>query len=393
MRILLLSDFYIPAVNGVVVSVENLATGLRELGHEVRIMTLSQDRKSYYENGIYYIGSHDAGLIYPGARLRSPTAMTFSDEVEYWKPDVLHTNCEFSTFFIALSLRKLFRIPIVHTYHTMYEDYTQYFFPPSKRVGAAAIRFYTKFVSEKIDHMIAPTEKVKVLLENYGVPCPISVIPTGIDISLYSDPLSAADAKAVREKYGISQNDVLFTYCGRLAAEKNIEVVIRAFGKRKEGRRLLIIGDGPMRKTLELLSKEIGTDAVFAGMLDKKEVSMCYRASDVFVSASRSETQGLTFIEAISSSLPMIAFRDTVLDGVAEDGKNGLICGSTEEMEKAISLIAENRALREKMALESKRMSQAFSISSFARSVEALYRTVSSGNPERIEEFDTKNKT
>ena len=170
----------------------------------------------------------------------------------------------------------------------------------------------------------------KVLLENYGVPCPISVIPTGIDISLYSDPLSAADAKAVREKYGISQNDVLFTYCGRLAAEKNIEVVIRAFGKRKEGRRLLIIGDGPMRKTLELLSKEIGTDAVFAGMLDKKEVSMCYRASDVFVSASRSETQGLTFIEAISS---------------------------------------------------------------FARSVEALYRTVSSGNPERIEEFDTKNKT
>ena len=140
MRILLLSDWYHPAVNGVVVSVENLRRGLLALGHDVRLMTLSQDRRSYYEDGIYWIGSHDAGLIYPGARLRSPAATAFSDELAYWSPDILHTNCEFSNFYIALHLKKLFGIPLIHTYHTMYEDYTQYF-SPSKAMGKAAASF------------------------------------------------------------------------------------------------------------------------------------------------------------------------------------------------------------------------------------------------------------
>ncbi len=372
MRILLLSDWYQSAVNGVVVSVENLRKGLENLGHEVRITTLSQDRKSYYEDGVYHIGSHDAGLIYPGARLRAPSAVTFSDEVQYWAPDILHTNCEFSTFFIALQLKKLFNVPIIHTYHTMYEDYTRYIFP-SKRVGIAAARFYTKFVSEKIDRMIAPTVKVKDLLEDYGVPCPVSVIPTGIDLSLYSTPLSGEERNEIRKRYGIKASDTLFIYCGRLAAEKNIELLLKAFGKEREGRKLIIVGDGPVRQTLEILNDEIGSGAIFTGMLGKDEVSRCYRASDVFISASKSETQGLTFIEAAASSLPLICISDPVLEGVVENGRNGFLPASLGEMQEAIDTLTTDSSLRNRMAEESRSMAEAFSIETFAKRVEALY--------------------
>ncbi len=380
MRILLLSDWYHPAVNGVVVSVENLRRGLEELGHEVRIMTLSQDRRSYYENGIYRIGSHDAGMIYPGARLRSPSAMTFMDELRFWSPDILHTNCEFSTFFIALHLKKSLGIPLVHTYHTMYEDYTQYFFP-SRKVGAAAVRFYTKFVAEKIDRIIAPTEKVRVLLEDYGVPCPVSVVPTGIDISRYMKPLTEKERGETRRRYGIPESDTLFIFCGRLAAEKNIETVIKAFGRKKDDVSLMIAGDGPMRHTLEMLSEEIGTGAVFTGMLSTEEAAACYKAADAFVSASRSETQGLTYIEALSSSLPLICFDDPVLEGVVRDGVNGILCSDAEEMEKAISVLAGDSSMRKRMAEESGKAAPAFGIGSFASAVLSVYKGLTGEAP------------
>ena len=371
MRILLLSDWYHPAVNGVVVSVENLRKGLLALGHDVRLMTLSQDRRSYYEDGIYWIGSHDAGLIYPGARLRSPAATAFSDELAYWAPDILHTNCEFSTFYIALHLKKLFGIPLIHTYHTMYEDYTQYF-SPSKAMGKAAVRFYTRFVSERIDGIIAPTEKVRTLLEEYAISCPIFVIPSGIDLSRYAEPLSDDERRAVRSRYGIGDDEVLFIFCGRLAAEKNVETILRIFRRRK-GRRLLVVGDGPVRKTLEALRDGLGSDAVFTGMLPPDEVSRCYRASDAFISASRSETQGLTFIEALASALPVIAFRDPVLCGVVEDGLNGLLADDDEELAKAVERLDGDEGLRRSMATQARRGAHAFGIEAFASKVADLY--------------------
>lgn len=134
MKILITTDWYTPAVNGVVTSVKNLQRELERRGHEVRILTLSQSLHSWSRDGVTAIGSVNAGRIYPGARLRTAMAGRWVRELMDWRPDVIHSQCEFSTFFLARRIAEELDVPLVHTYHTVYEDYTHYF-SPSVRVG------------------------------------------------------------------------------------------------------------------------------------------------------------------------------------------------------------------------------------------------------------------
>ena len=121
MKILITSDWYLPAVNGVVTSVKNLRRELEARGHEVRVLTLSQNRHSCRKDGVTCLGSVAAGLIYPGARLRTALAGKWVREIVEWGPDVVHSQCEFSTFFLARRIAEELDIPLVHTYHTVYE--------------------------------------------------------------------------------------------------------------------------------------------------------------------------------------------------------------------------------------------------------------------------------
>ena len=119
MKILITTDWYSPAVNGVVTSVKNLRRGLEARGHEVRILTLSQTTHSWTEDGVTYLGSVPAGLVYPGARLRTPMVRRWTQELVAWGPDVVHSQCEFSTFFLARRIAEYLDVPLVHTYHTV----------------------------------------------------------------------------------------------------------------------------------------------------------------------------------------------------------------------------------------------------------------------------------
>lgn len=130
MKVLITTDCYTPTVNGVVTSVLNLRKELQLRGHEVKALTLSQTMQSFSQDGETYIGSIGAGKVYPGARVKSALASSFIQKLIEWKPDVVHSQCEFSTFFLAPKIYKRLNIPIVHTYHTVYEDYTHYFRAP-----------------------------------------------------------------------------------------------------------------------------------------------------------------------------------------------------------------------------------------------------------------------
>ena len=181
MKILITSDGYTPAVNGVVTSVLNLRRELEARGHEVRVLTLSQDLRSSVRDGVTYIGSVPVGLIYPGARLRAVLAGRYIRELVEWGPEVVHSQCEFSTFFLARRIAEELDVPLVHTYHTVYEDYTHYF-SPSVRLGRRAVETLTRWVAGLTDCIIAPTGKVRTLLEDYGVTVPVFVVPSGIDL-------------------------------------------------------------------------------------------------------------------------------------------------------------------------------------------------------------------
>ena len=180
MKILITTDWYTPAVNGVVTSVKNLQRELERRGHEVRILTLSQSLHSWSRDGVTAIGSVNAGRIYPGARLRTAMAGRWVRELMDWRPDVIHSQCEFSTFFLARRIAEELDVPLVHTYHTVYEDYTHYF-SPSVRWGRCAVAAFSRWVAAQVDGMIAPTGKVRGLLQGYGVSCHSSNPDKGVN--------------------------------------------------------------------------------------------------------------------------------------------------------------------------------------------------------------------
>lgn len=302
MKILLASDTWSPMVNGVVRSVELLYHQLLALGHDVRVVTLAQNGHSHEENGILYVGSISAERVYPGVRISAAGALPIShwlDELEAWGPEVIHTQSEFSTFMLAQRVARRCHCPVVHTYHTVYEDYTQYLFF-SERLGRMTAEKATRILSGYCSLMLAPTEKVRAMLNRYGVSCPVVTVPTGIDLTAFGPAQDNGEEKArMRAELGIPEGDTVLLSLGRLAAEKNHAQLVRLLAAQPEENRpwLVFVGDGPARSDLEALTKELKlTDRVrFVGMVKPDEVPRWYRVGDIFVSASQSETQGLTY--------------------------------------------------------------------------------------------------
>ena len=191
MKILITSDWYAPAINGVVTSVLNLQRELSAQGHDVRVLTLSRSPRSYCSGAVTYIGAISAGKIYPDARFRTAPARHLLQQLINWSPDVIHTQCEFSTFLMAKKIAAATGAPIVHTYHTVYEDYTHYF-SPSRKWGRRAIAAFSRWIIARTACVIAPTDKVRALLERYQVNRPIYVIPSGIDLRQFTGMADAA---------------------------------------------------------------------------------------------------------------------------------------------------------------------------------------------------------
>lgn len=325
MRILIASDWYAPVINGVVTSVMNLERELRAAGHEVRILTLSDSIQSSRTGHVTYLGSLPAGEIYPEARVALIAQARFVSELVEWGPDVVHTQAEFSTFRVARRIASKLGIPVVHSYHTVYEDYTHYF-SPSKRAGRAAVAMLTKEALRRIECVIVPSEKIRDLLLGYGVKSPITVIPSGIDLSRYDTPRDEVAIARLRERLGIPAHARVLVSVGRIAKEKNLEEVVDFHSRIADPDLfLVIVGDGPHRPALVEHVKRAGAAdrVVFTGMIAPEDVPLHYRVGDVFVSASNSETQGLSYIEALAAGTPALCRKDDCLEHVLFDGENG----------------------------------------------------------------------
>lgn len=302
MKILITTDLFTVTTNGVVTSVRNLYDQLQKDGHDVRILTLSENHRSYRKGSVYYIRSASLEKIYPNVRMPTSYRHRLIRELIAWKPDVIHSQCEFFTFQYAQRISKRTGAPIVHTYHTLYEQYFTYLCP-SKRLGKRFVRMFSRRRLEGVRQIIAPTHKVESVLRDYDIHNPICVIPSGIDLTQHHVRISEQTRQEERYRLGISQDQVVLLNLGRLGTEKNLDELLRLFARALAcGTDLvfLIVGDGPARESLEQLSRELGIaeKVIFTGMVDPLQVQNYYQLGDVFVSASTSETQGLTYIEA-----------------------------------------------------------------------------------------------
>lgn len=380
MKILITTDLFTTATNGVVTSVRNLYDELKKNGYDVRILTLSDTGTSHRRGDVYYIRSVSLEAVYPNVRMPTSYRHRMIRELIAWKPDVIHSQCEFFTFQYALRISKRTRAPIVHTYHTLYEQYFTYLLP-SKRLGKHVVRVLSRKRLRKVKRIIAPTRKVEMTLRSYGLENPVSVIPSGINLEQHRKEFPAEQRRAGRCALGIDDHQTVLLNLGRLGTEKNLDELLRLFAKafiHHKDLIFLIVGDGPARTQLASLSAKLGIEkqVIFTGMVDPKQVQDFYRLGDIFVSASTSETQGLTYIEAAANGLPLLCRRDPCLEDVLRHGENG--CSYTNEAEflQAIDTFLNDPQWRSAAGKRSAEIAASFDKCTFGGAVEAVYQSV-----------------
>ncbi len=373
MKILITTDTYSPIINGVVTSINNLYRELKCKGHEVKILTLSNTGDEKIDGDVYYLKSIKVG-IYPDTRIINIILQNgLIKKIIKWKPDVVHSQTEFSMMLVSKYISRKLNIPHIHTYHTMYENYLNYLFK-GKIINKNACAKITKILLNSLDSIIAPTEKTRNTLVSYGVRKPIYVVPTGIDLGRFKQKLSLEEKQEILAKLNISKKDRILAYIGRIGEEKNISELIKLMPdiiKEIHNIKLLIVGGGPYLNNLKSLVKKdnIEERVIFTGMINSEEIYKYYKIAEVFVTASFSETQGLTYVEALSSGCPVVCKYDSCIKGVIEQGKNGFSYKEKDEFAHYIKRILSDIKLREKMSKEAIITANKYSSGIFAKNI------------------------
>ncbi len=378
MNIGLFTDTYYPELNGVANSVYLLKKELEKKGHNVYVVTTKSPDAPVGEKGVYRVPSKAVSFV-PERRLGLFYHPKIARTIHKMKLDIIHTHTEFSIgMFGRIMAHELF-IPVVHTYHTIYEDYTHYIkkYISNEDRAKKLAQMYSKFSVRGAEELIVPTQKVAELMNRYRVKPDISVIPTGIDLRRFCIQDSEVNKEKLKESLGIPKEKKVVLYLGRISEEKNIEEImgyLDGYMQTDSNIRFLAVGDGPYRSNLEKLAKSMtnGRKMIFAGAKPWDEITHYYQLADVFVSASTSETQGLTYIEALASGIPVLARKDPCLEGVLQEGYNGYSFENREEFIQGLTTLlqGESSALYRKNAQESV---DKFSTTEFAGKVENIY--------------------
>ena len=387
MRVGIFTDTYRPQINGVVSSITTLERELRKLGHKVYIITTTDPDVPDVEPNVLRIPSMEfkpapqyrLGLVYSPKIIR---------KIKKLELDIIHSQTEWGVGTFARFAASKLEIPLVHTYHTLYEYYTHYIFrghmlSQAKKVAAVISKFYC----EKCDSLIVPTRKVEEILYSYDVDKSMNIIPTGLDIEkFYRENYSDEDRKFVRESFGVESEEFLCVYVGRVAEEKSIDVLIDMFSKIKDpSYKFMIVGKsyGSMENNLRDQVEKLGISdrVIFVGEIPHDKVPIYYQIGDIFLNASISETQGLTFIEAMAAKTPVNARYDLNLEDLLVKNEAGLVYKTEEEFVENIKKLKENKELKEKIIENAFNVSQDYTSKKFGEKVEALYKKT-------LEEYD-----
>ncbi len=388
MRIGIFTDTYYPQLNGVATSVLMLKEKLTAQGHQVYIFTTTDPEAPRREPRVYrlpslpFVGDRRMGMFYHYGLAKMVRRLDL---------DLIHTNTEFPLGIFGRYMAREMQLPMVHTMHTIYEDYTHYI--TKFRMLDSLAKTVAKKVSgdfcNSADHVIVPTEKVKDLMRSYGVTKEITAIPSGIELGRFeSGQYSQSAIQELRQELGISQEAKVLLFVGRIAEEKNISELFYSLRRYLQEHRelcFLLIGDGPYRSRLEDLAQELdlADKIIFAGARPWDEIGKYYQAGDVFVNASQSEAQGLTYIEAMASGLPVIAKADRCLEGILEDGVNGFAFSDEAGLVGALEQVLADAGTREKLAQGALKTASRFSADGFAQQVAGVYEQLLNSKPYR----------
>lgn len=386
MRIGIFTETFTPDINGVVTSVVSLKKALEAHGHEVYVVTNHANIiKTVYdeENRILRLPGIKLDFLY-GYKISSPIQLQANKTIKDWNLDVIHIQQEFGIGTYGRFLASHWEIPLLNTYHTTYEDYTHYvnILDSSlvEKFSKKVVEIYSKSFTKRSNIIISPSEKTKEMLEGYGINKLIRVIPTGLDLENFNVAnTSEAEKEEIISKYNINPDDTIFTYVGRIAKEKSIDEVIIAFSEIKEKAlkaKLLIVGGGPDLDDLKKLASKLDLNdyVFFEGQVDSSEVAKYYHTAHAFISASTTETQGLTYIEALASGLAVFAKEDDVLNHIVIEGETGYFFADSSELASKIETFIKHPEVKEEIYQNALAMSKKYSLEEYYNKIIETYK-------------------
>lgn len=375
LTIALFSDSMLPILNGVSVSIQALVTGLRSRGHSVHLFTTRAAGHVDSDPNTHRFG----GMETPWTRnypLAFPPFYPMLREFRKHKFDLIHTHTPFTVGFVGLRWGESHSIPVVSTYHTLYDKYAHYipYFP--KRYLRYKVAKHTNYYYNRVAHVITPSEASMRWLQRHSVKTPVSVIPTGI-------PLGSQISRGVaREQLGIHPDQRLILYVGRIAAEKNLGRLFEAVSEvmRQDERTLFwLVGDGPMREQCVQIARDLrmGDRVRFIGFKPREEIEPYYAAADVFAFASMTETQGLVVGEAMMHGVPSVVVQGGGASEALQDRKNGiLVRNDTEQLSAGILNLIQDEELRSRLSDGAFRTAQKMTVDAMVEQILGVYRFV-----------------
>lgn len=377
MNIAFFTNYYHPVVNGVVRSVASFRNALTKQGHNVFVFAQSDGEYRDEEQFIFRYPSLTLPL-----RAEIPAVIPISSCVDQLIPslklDIVHAHHPILLGQTAVSKAAEHNLPLVFTFHTKYWDYTHYV-PFSQEVIQEfiknAVHIWLKSFMSKCQHIIVPSESMKeILVKDYGLESGYSVIPTGTEL----EPYRYADGRSLRQSKGW-QDDKVIVSIGRLGAEKNWETLLRAVAQVCPVHpevRLVLIGDGPDKQSLEALVTELGIAerVTFTGALPFSEVPAYLKAADLFSFASVTETQGLVTIEAMAAGLPVVAVDATGTRDIVDNGEQGLLVeNDPAALASAINEVLSDPKRMKRFGANALKKSRMFDMNHLAKQVVQVY--------------------
>jgi len=376
MKIAIFTDTFLPDINGVVTSVVNASKAFAKKGHQIYIFTVRPKKEVKINLGknIYIERFKRLRLIkYPDFTLATPKYITCLKRIRKIKPDIIHIHIPSLLGWSAIISAKAFNIPLVGTYHTFLPDFLKYFPIPKAeklKLMKKATWTWTRKFYNRCDTITTPSSAMKKLLIKHRIKKPVIVLSNGID------------TKRFKPKK-VKKTGTKLLHVGRISYEKNVDVVLKTFKsivEKKPSTILYLAGKGPNLKELEELAKKlkISKNVKFLGVVKDKKLVDLYQTSDIFITASTVETEGLVILEAMACGLPVIGVNALAIPTIVKHNKNGFVAKKFNEKQLAnytIKLL-ENKNLREKFGKESLKIVQKYSLDNIINELEKIYKNL-----------------
>ena len=381
MRILMISDVYFPRINGVSTSIQTFRRGLHAAGHEtILIAPEYPGAPADRESAILRVPSRGVPRDPEDRAMKLGALRALRAEIERLEPDLVHIQTPFIAHYQGTALARALRVPVVETYHTYFEEYLHHYVPLMPRaVMRFVARRFTVSQCNVLDALVVPSRAMEQALLDYGVRCPMHIIPTGMEMERFA----GGDGQRFREQLGIAPGQPVLVHVGRIAHEKNIEFLFRMFARvvrSKPGAVFIVAGEGPALASCKAYVRSLGIaqHVRFVGYLSReRELLDCYRAGDLFVFSSRTETQGLVLLEAMALGVPVVSTAHMGTADIMNPQRGARVAPDDEgEFASIVVQLLEDAPRRAAMSFEARTYAATWSASAMADRLAGLYQAV-----------------